>query len=470
MNRPLSAAEQQLLNNVIATLSPAQEIFAAIQKSGGRVYIVGGTVRDLILGQPINDLDCEVHGLTLDALRTLLEQCGHVALVGKSFGVLKLYGLSIDWSLPRTDLPGRKPRVFLDPHLSINDALRRRDITMNAMAIDVQTFELIDPFNGQQDMQEHILRSPDPAFFGEDPLRFFRIMHFIGRFSMEPDETLNHICTTMDISTVSRERIEKEFEKLLLLSPEPSRGIRWLKKIGRLREILPELAATVGVPQNPDWHPEGDVFEHTMQALDAAAALSIENKEQKLIIMYATLCHDLGKAVTTTTIDHKIVSYNHENEGVPLAKSLLKRITHTTDILEQVPLLVKYHMAPGNFIAQHASSAAYKRLARKLAPANLHMLAWLALADKRGRNSDGHKPLATNFDFIQQFEQKAQEYAVLFEQEEPILQGRDLLDIVPAGPELGKLVKQAYEIQIEKNIQDKEELKKRVLSGYKKNI
>ncbi len=243
-----------------------------------------------------------MYGLTTDQLEKILRSFGPVSLVGKSFGVLRLHGLDIDWSLPRADSAGRKPTVVIDPTMSFEQAFRRRDLTINAVGIDLHTYELIDPFNGQQDLTNKLLRPTDVQLFTEDPLRFFRVMQFIGRFEMEPTESLNVLCTKMDISHVSIERIETEFEKLLLKSVHPSRGIRWIATIGRLQDVLPELAATVGVAQNPQWHPEGDVFEHTMQALDAAAALPYTDKRTRLIILYAALCHDLGKAVTTEDV------------------------------------------------------------------------------------------------------------------------------------------------------------------------
>jgi tRNA nucleotidyltransferase (CCA-adding enzyme) len=197
----------------------------AIHKQGGISYLVGGAVRDLLLSLPIKDMDIEVHGMSLEALETVLKHYGPVSEVGKSFGVLKVYGTSFDFSLPRRDSAGRKPQVTIQD-LSLEDALRRRDLTMNAMALDMHTRCLYDPFDGLSDLHAKRLRSPDSSFFAQDPLRFFRVMQFIGRFEMNPDEELTRICSSMDISDVSRERIEMEFEKLLLKSRRPSLGIR----------------------------------------------------------------------------------------------------------------------------------------------------------------------------------------------------------------------------------------------------
>ena len=179
--------------------------------------------------------------------------------------MFRLHGLDVDWSLPRADSSGRKPQVYIDPFMSFKEAFRRRDLTINAMGIDILSGELIDPFGGRSDLDDKLLRTPDVRLFIQDPLRFFRVMQFISRFEMIPDDKLIDVCKTMDISNISRERIEVEFEKMLLQSHLPSRGIRWIQVIDRLSEVLPELFATVGIQQNPEWHTEGDVFEHTMQ-------------------------------------------------------------------------------------------------------------------------------------------------------------------------------------------------------------
>lgn len=456
---------KQSLQNILAEYPPVTTIIDAIHAHDGRVLLVGGAVRDLLLGLEVKDLDVEVYGLTTDQLEKILRLFGPVSLVGKSFGVLRLHGLDIDWSLPRADSAGRKPTVVIDPNMSFEQAFRRRDLTVNAMGIDLHTYELIDPFDGQQDLKNRVLCATDIHLFEEDPLRFFRVMQFIGRFKMAPTESLNALCATMDVSQVSIERIETEFEKLLLKSVRPSLGIRWIKSIGRLQEILPELAATVGIEQNPAWHPEGDVFEHTMQALDAAAALPYPDKKIKLIGLYAALCHDLGKSITTEEVDGIWKSPLHAHQGAPLAKRMLQRITHNKEIIDAVCKMVKYHMEPLHFVTGGAKMSAYKRLANKLAPqVTINMLADLALADRRGRNGMGHEPLICSEPDVEEFRQRAIDAQVLDSQEEPVLHGRDIIDQVAPGPIMGKLLRQAYEIQLEEGVKDKDELKLRVLS------
>lgn len=441
-----------------------QQIIAQIVQNKGRVFLVGGAVRDLLLGVPIKDLDIEVHGLTIDQLQSILEAYGPVSLVGKSFGVLRLHGLDIDWSLPRSDSSGRHPEVKIDPYMKIEEAFKRRDLTINAMGIDLNTFELVDPWGGCKDLKNKILRAPDAHLFKEDPLRLFRVMQFIGRFGFTPDKELNDLCAHMDLSTISVERIESEFDKLMLKSEQPSLGIRWLEKIGRLREIFPELADTLDTPQEPEWHPEGHVFEHLMQALDGGVLLEYDDQNQKLIALYALMCHDLGKVTTTKLIKGRLRSIGHEEAGVPLARSLLKRITRRVDLIRAVEKLVRHHMAPGIFPKSGAKLPAYKRLANKLAPdVTMELLAKISLADKRGRNPDSIKPLTKDIPEVTQFLQMAQKANVVYKPEEPILLGRDLEGKIEPGPQMGKLLKQAYEIQIDQGITDKAELLKRIL-------
>jgi len=440
----------------------------AIHAKNGRTLLVGGAVRDLLLDLSTKDLDIEIYGLTAEQLELLLHNYGPVSLVGRLFGVFRLHGLNVDWSLPRADSSGRKPQVRIDPFMPFKEAFRRRDLTINAMGIDILSGELIDPFDGRSDLSNKLLRTPDVRFFIQDPLRFFRVMQFISRFEMIPDDRLIDVCKTMDISNISRERIEVEFEKMLLKSRLPSRGIRWIQVIDRLSEVLPELFSTVGVQQNPKWHPEGDVFEHTMQTLDAAAAIvqSYDNRLNKLVLLYAALCHDLGKATTTQKIDEIFKSIGHAKEGAMFARQMLKRITHEKNLIVAVVKLVKYHMAPMQLVATKACFAAYKRLANKLTPqATLRELADLFLADKQGRNPRNALPLTGSESDIAVFIHMADKAQVLAAVEKPLLQGRDLLDVIESGPCMGELLKKAYQMQIEEGIKDKEELKRRVLKN-----
>lgn len=466
------------MSNFLFLFKDIKSIIKTIINSGGIPYLVGGAVRDIILGKDIKDIDIEVHKLSLDEFENILKKFGTVRFVGKKFGVLRIDGINIDWSLPRKDSKGRKPKVKIDPNLTIEKALLRRDLTMNAMAINLKNIInvkkidkkfIIDPFNGLQDIKNKQLRLVDKDLFLEDPLRLFRVMQFIARFEMFPDKELNDVCKSMSITDlasgkkISKERIFEELKKLFLKSKKPSLGLRWLKDIGRLKDIFPELFSLIAVNQKEKYHQEGDAFEHTMQSIDVAADINLyENDDEKLNILFAVLCHDLGKPQTT---DDNLSAKGYEQVSAKIAQKFLKKLTDNNLLISTVYKLIYYHMCPINFVFDNAKLKAYKCLAKKLSPqTNLYQLALVALADKKGRNLKRDEPLKDLFiksigEFI-----KIAENAKIDKKPEPaILLGRDILDIIKPGPKMGKILKKAYDIQIGEGIKDKEILKQRVL-------
>lgn len=435
-----------------------------LAQSGGRALLVGGAVRDAIIGSPYYDIDIEVHGIPLEQLERVLSEFGHVRLVGKAFGVLRIDGLEIDWSIPRVDSAGRKPKVSFDPHMPLQEAMRRRDLTMNAMAIDLITLHLEDPFDGVKDIQDKVLRVPDPALFVQDPLRYFRVMHFMGRFCMKPDDQLYQLGTTMSLEGISHERIVDEFYKLCTKGVQPSLGIDWLRDTKRLKNFLPHIAALQNTLQDPEWHPEGDVYEHAKQTMDSAAGQEYDSLFDRYCMVLAALLHDVGKSITTKKIEGRLRAFGHDVKGVPLAKACLDVLVVNKEVVDKVLKLVRYHMMPFAFIKMQAGAAAYKRLAQKLAPqTNLKTLGMLAYCDAEGRKGPTHDAqelfTVSTQERLAFFIDKAQEYGVYTSPEDPLLQGRDIMDIVVPGPAMGDLLKKAYAIQIEKGITDKDELK-----------
>jgi tRNA nucleotidyltransferase (CCA-adding enzyme) len=447
------------------------DIFFQIKKAVGISYLVGGSVRDLILGGKGKDIDIEVHKLSLDVLQKILEKFGKVKLVGKQFGVFRVESFDIDWSIPRIDSKGRKPKVELFPDMTIKEACQRRDLTINAMAINLDFLldknfsgevKILDPYYGLKDLKNKVLCAVDEKLFLDDPLRFYRVMQFIGRFEMNPDEKLSKICISMDLGGVARERIFDEIEKLFLKSKRPSLGIRWLKNIKRLKEVMPQVYDLIGIKQRSNYHPEGDVFEHTMQSLDAAAILDkYESEHEKLMIMFAVLCHDFGK-VEKKTEDLRFIG--HEKAGVKIAKKFMKRLTNNSLLTKSVEKLVCYHTSPVDFLDQGSKIKAFKRLASKLAPeVTLRQLALVSLCDVSGRNSKRDDPLDAGEQKFNLFMNKVYELSLDKGPEKPVLLGRHLVGIIPEGPKMGEILKKAYHIQIDEGIVNVEELKKRVL-------
>lgn len=462
---------KQVVNDFYQSHSLLALIIQAIAKAGGKALLVGGAVRDAFLEIKSKDFDVEIYHLSLSQLEQVLSVFGQVNTIGKNFGVLKITSIHVDWALPRTDSVGRTPDVCIDPYMDYNTAFSRRDLTINAMGIDLTAHKLIDPFNAQLDLQKKILRAPNINRFVEDPLRLFRVMQFIGRLDMEPDAVLRNACKTMSIQNVSIERIEQEYTKLLLCSINPSKGFRWLHSLGRLNELLPELHATVGIRQDARWHPEGDVFTHSMQTVDAAVAIANKQSfddEKKLILCCAALCHDLGKTTTTFQDEKGIHSYGHAEAGAPLAINMLSRMFKNQEKLKKsVYKLVYYHMMPGALVRGNASVSRYQVLAAKLAPdVTMFHLGLLAFADRQGRNAHAQTPLQHNDVEIEAFLKLANKAGVLDKSIEPLLKGQDALAAGHKGKQVGTFLEKAYALQLNKQIVDKVVLQKMC---FKKN-
>jgi len=428
--------------------SIAEEIAAA----GGRAYFVGGCVRDRLLGLPSLDLDIEVHGLPLADLETLLLRHGRVQAVGRAFGILKFRsrrGQEADFGLPRREsLTGRGHRGFtvdLDPTITLEQACARRDFTVNAMLEDVLTGEVHDFFGGRADLAARRLRHTGLAF-SEDPLRVYRLMQLGARYGLEPAPETLALCRTMDLGALAPERVYAEFEKLLLLAAAPSRGLAIARAAGVL-EFHPELAAMIDCPQDPEWHPEGDVWTHTLMVVDAAARLRTGDRRQDLALMFGALCHDLGKPPTTHRKQGRIVSPGHAEAGEEPARRFLGRLTQDAELIEAVIRFVRFHLRPADFyrVREEIGDAAIRRLATEV---NIVDLVRLARADHLGRTTSD--ALAGDFPAGEWLLAKAAELAVEQEAPTPLLMGRHLLEAGwQPGPAVGDAVNAAYEAQLE---------------------
>lgn len=229
----------------------ALEVAHRAERAGGRAYVVGGCVRDHLLGLDPKDIDLEVHGVA--DLEALLEGLGHVNAVGRSFGVLKVArdGVDLDVSLPRRDSkvgPGHRGiAVEGDPFMGLDEAIRRRDLTVNALLFDPLTGEVIDRVGGRQDLDARVLREVDPDTFGEDPLRALRAVQFAARFGFELAPSLAELCRAMDLDALPHERLRGELDKLLFKAPRPSHGLRLMDQLGIAARILPAWRCTDAV-------------------------------------------------------------------------------------------------------------------------------------------------------------------------------------------------------------------------------
>lgn len=439
-----------------------RKVIDALAARGGRPYVVGGAIRDALLGLPAKDLDVEVFGLEAEVVRETLASFGPVNAVGEAFTVFKLSGLSgldaaVDFSLPRRDSkagPGHRGIVATgDPFLSLEEASRRRDFTINALLFDPLRGEVHDPHGGASDLRARLLRAVDAGHFGEDPLRALRAVQLAARFELSVDPATASLCRSMPLRELPSERIFGEMEKLLLEARRPSIGLGLMKEWGMLPAVAPELAPLPDTPQEPEWHPEGDVWTHTLLAVDQAAPL-VEglDRPRALAVMLATLAHDLGKPSTTQQIDGRIRSLGHEEAGVPLAESLLGRwgvhTWHGYDVRAQVLGLVGNHLKPGQLYddRERVSDGAIRRLARKCEPALLYRV---ARADCLGRT--GHFPPVA----MEWFLDRVRQLDVAERPPRPILMGRHVVAMgVPPGPEVGRIVQAVYERQLDGAVTD----------------
>jgi tRNA nucleotidyltransferase (CCA-adding enzyme) len=443
---------------VIVPVPPAvREVIDALRAAGGRPYVVGGAVRDALLGRAVSEYDVEVFGLPEDALRQVLSTRGRLNVVGEAFTVFKLAGLAgleapLDVSLPRRDSkagPGHRGiAVAGDPRLSVEEAARRRDFTVNAMLYDPVADEVIDPHGGRRDLQARLLRAVDARTFGEDPLRALRAVQMAARFELAVDPATAALCAAMPVGELPAERVFAEIEKLLLKASRPSIGLALLAQWKLLDTVAPELVPLASTPQDAAWHPEGDVWTHTLLAVDQAAPLIADlDRPRALTVMLATLLHDVGKPATTRFERGRLRSPGHEEAGLAPATAVLDRWNvHTLsgyDVRAQVLALVGNHLKPGQLYDDRdkVSDGAIRRLAARCEPLLLYKV---ARADCLGRT--GHFPPVA----MEWFRERVQELDVERRPPAPLLRGRDVLALgLPPGPQVGRIVRAVYERQLD---------------------
>lgn len=426
-----------------AVLAVAGEVASA----GGRSLAVGGSVRDALLGAEVRDVDLEVYGVVADRLLALVGARFAVDLVGESYAVLKVKGVDLDISLPRRDSKhGTGHRGFLveaDPHLHPREAAARRDFTVNAMAVDVLTGELLDFYGGTVDLEARVLRHVSDAF-AEDSLRVLRGVQLAARLDASIHPGTAALARTLSCDELPAERVLDEWKKLLLLGTTPSRGLQVLVDTGWI-EAFPELDALRGCPQDPEWHPEGDVFVHTGFVLDHFAGERVGDEQEDLTVGFAALCHDFGKPATTDFTEGRWRSPAHDTAGVAPAKAFLDRMGVPRAIRDQVLLLVRHHLAPALLHKGGAGPAAVRRLAARVG--RIDQLVRVARADHGGRPP---KPW-DDFPSGQWLLDAAANLGVADERPRPVLLGRHLIDelAMTPGPAFGPLLDAAYQAQLD---------------------
>ncbi len=419
-------------------------------------YLVGGCVRDWLLGIPNKDFDVEVFGVSYEQLASALARWGRCDLVGRSFGVLKLTtggGCGFDFSIPRRDskvAPGHKGfAVTFDPAITPREAATRRDFTINSLMFDPRARRVLDFFGGEDDLRNRVLRHTSEAF-REDPLRVLRGMQFAARFDLRPAPETVEFCRSIkgSYAELAVERVREEWFKWAEKSSTPSAGLRFLAATEWI-EHFPEINALRGTPQDPEWHPEGDVFTHTGHCCDALVKLPgwrAADAESRIVYSLAVLAHDFAKPQTTHEAMKdgrlRIVSPGHDEAGGPLAEQFLTRINAPNAIRERVLPLVTNHMAH----LQTVTDRAVRRLARRLAPETIQGLCLVITADASGRPPC---PPAVP-EGVREIQARAADLRVQASAPKPILMGRHLVELgMKPGKEFGEILDEAFEAQLE---------------------
>ena len=452
--------------------TPVLELAQAIRSAGGRLLVVGGWVRDRLRRVPNvrprdgdappsgpGDLDLEVFGLGPGRVGEVLDPFGAIGPVGRHFPVWRLTHQDLDIALPRgeAETPGSETRQSASSMPPLSDAAlesafsraaRHRDLTVNAMGWDPLSQRLFDPCGGEADLMAGRLRAVDPATFVEDPIRGLRVARLKARLGARVDPPTTALCRQLDLSALPRERVATELRRILLEPARPSSALHWAAEAEQLR-CFPPLEALRGVPQDPRWHPEGDVFVHTAMVVDEArrigAALPAPERET---LQWAALCHDLGKPATTQSEAGRIRSLRHDQVGARIARDWLGDLRVGARRAEAVRVLVADHLAPAQYIASQAGSGAYRRLARRLSQGGQRLadLERLARADHLGRTTPD--ALARRFEAGDAFLARGQAEGLLAGPPPDVLTYPHLIARgVDPGPEMGALLERGRTLQ-----------------------
>ena len=433
------------------SLQMARQIAERVASLSGRVYFVGGHVRDHLLQKENKDIDIEVHGVTPAQLGAILDALGERLSIGESFGIYGLRGYSLDIAMPRKEeLRGRGHRdfnIFVDPFIGTEGAAKRRDFTINALMMDVLTGEIVDHYGGQADLNAGILRHVCDESFGEDPLRVLRGAQFAARFGFKIAPETVDLCSRMDLSTLPKERILMELEKALLKAEKPSIFFEELRRMDQLDVWFSELKALIGVEQNPRFHAEGDVWTHTMMVINEAAKLRRETAAPEgeavaspLGFMLAAVTHDFGKAITTEVKNGVIHAYDHATKGLQLIETFLKRLTNETKLIEYVLNLSEYHMKP-NVVAGVKSSVktTNKMYDQSVDP---EALIRIGIADALGKLPP--EDTKANEAFLRERLAIYRDYMV-----RPFVAGRDLVEAgLTPGPDFSDILAYAHKLRL----------------------
>ncbi|MCG8336361.1 MAG: polynucleotide adenylyltransferase [Proteobacteria bacterium] len=426
-----------------------------IDKEGGIPILVGGAVRDFILGSESKDFDVEVFNIHYNQLIAVLKKFGKVSAVGKAFGVLKLSnaGHQFDFSLPRNDTKTgeghRGFRITTNPNMSFRTAASRRDFTINSIGFNLISGEILDEFGGQSDLKDKILRVVDPATFVEDPLRVLRGIQFAARFNLEiPEATKSILIDLIDtLDQLPRERIFKEVRKLLLKAQKPSSGLLIADEIGLNKKLFPELNALHSIPHDPDWYPQNDAWSHTLSVIDEAARLRCGDKFKDMALMLSALCHEFTSLNPVEFVDEQWRKQYRTAQCPTVTKCFMNRITNESRLIEMVDRLVTEHRSLAKTLrSTNIKNGDIRRLSLKV---DIPLLVKLAEADYYGRFKEEERPVSFPAGewLLKRFHALKLESG---QNLQPILLGRHLISLgLKPGPFFGQILTDAYEKQLD---------------------
>lgn len=424
-------------------------VLKAIENAGGKIYIVGGLVRDLLIYKDVDyhDVDVEVYHLSIEALQKVLSKFGKVDEVGKCFGILKVSTLpNFDFALPRIEVKVATGHigfaVNVDENLDLYTACKRRDLTMNALLYEYSTNKILDFFGGIEDIKRKCIRMVNPRTFKEDPLRVLRIGQFAARLEYYVDSKTKEYCRQMVkegmLETLSHERVYQEYCKLLM-SSVPSIGLIFLKDIQALPSYLAALQYT---KQRLDYHPEGNVWNHTLLVVDMAALVK-DRTSDPLSFMWSCLLHDIGKPVVTTDKGH---APGHDIAGVAIFKQECKKLIASKAMQKYIMTMIQYHMMIMNMVRNKGRDITYLRLLKSIDGIfPLQDLILMSKCDKLGRLRDGHEDIRELDRFIKDKEVRLGSHAY-----KPVITGEDLFALgYTQSKQFKEMLDAAYDWQLQ---------------------
>lgn len=452
------------MKNKLVFNGVAKAVLDEIEMHGGKVYIVGGIVRDLLIFNQVDyhDVDVEIYHLSLEQLQKILEAFGQVNEIGKSFGILKLSTLpNFDFAIPRkekkTGTTHQDFDVIVDENMDLKEASIRRDLTINALLYEYNSDTILDFYQGIEDIHHSCIRMVNQKTFKEDPLRVYRIAQFASRFEFYVDSKTKQYCKEMVkdglLQTVSLSRIYDEYCKLLM-SLHPSIGLRFLQEINALPPYLKVLEDTI---QRQDYHPEGNVMNHVLLVMDIAALVKTK-ASHPLGFMWSCLFHDLGKPVVTTSDGH---APKHNEAGVEIFKQQCRQLIPNIKLQKYIETMIFYHMHLMNMTRNHAKDISYLRVLKGIdGILPIDDLILISKCDKLGRLRDCHKNVVQLDHYIEDKKNRLGTKAIM-----PLINGHDLLELGYKESKVFKeILTKVYELQLQGKT--KEELLEYIKKEY----